>query len=78
MEFTKNMQKVMEYAVSLAREGRHRYFMPEHLLYGMTFDADFCREYEAGGGELSKLRQELQTFLQEQAGMAQGDPSFVK
>ncbi len=73
MEFTKNMQKVMEYAVSLAREGRHRYFMPEHLLYGMTFDADFCREYEAGGGELSKLRQELQTFLQEQAGMAQGE-----
>ena len=44
MEFTVNMQRAMGHAVSLAREGRHRYFMPEHLLYGMTFDADFGRE----------------------------------
>ena len=73
MEFTKNMQKVMEYAVSLARDGHHRYFMPEHLLYGMTFDADFCREYEAGGGKLPRLRQELLAFLQEQAGRAKGE-----
>ena len=73
MEFTKNMQKVMEYAVGLAREGRHRYFMPEHLLYGMTFDGNFGREYEAGGGELSRLRQDLLTFLKEHAGKAQAE-----
>ncbi|NBH70522.1 AAA family ATPase [Clostridiaceae bacterium] len=73
MEFTKNMQKVMEHAVSLARDGHHRYFMPEHLLYGMTFDADFCREYEAGGGKPARLRQELLDFLQEQAGRAKGE-----
>ena len=73
MEFTTNMQRVMGHAVSLAREGQHRYFMPEHLLYGMTFDADFCREYEAGGGDLSRLRQELQAFLQKHAGLAKGE-----
>ena len=53
MEFTKNMQCVMERAVKLAQEQSHRYFMPEHLLYGMTFDADFGREYEAGEFQVS-------------------------
>ena len=52
MEFTKNMQNVMEQAVKLAREERHRYFMPEHIIYGMTFDEDFSREYEAEGGDV--------------------------
>ncbi|MCI8270088.1 MAG: AAA domain-containing protein [Lachnospiraceae bacterium] len=73
MEFTKNMQRVMENAVNLAREGRHRYFMPEHLLYGMTFDENFGREYEAGGGNLSRLRQDLLAFLKEHAGNAQAE-----
>lgn len=73
MEFTINMQRAMGHAVSLAREGRHRYFMPEHLLYGMTFDADFGREYEAGGGDLSRLRQDLQAFLQKHAGCGEGE-----
>ena len=44
MEFTKKTQKVMECAVRLAQENHHRYFMPEHMVYGMTFDEDFCRE----------------------------------
>lgn len=73
MEFTVNMQRAMGHAVSLAREGRHRYFTPEHLLYGMTFDADFGREYEAGGGDLSRLRQDLQAFLQKHAGCGEGE-----
>lgn len=68
MEFTKNMRNVMERAVRLVREKHHRYFMPEHLLYGITFDRDFAREYEAGGGQVEKLRQDLLDFLQEQAG----------
>ena len=75
MEFTKNMRNVMERAVRLVREKHHRYFMPEHLLYGITFDRDFAREYEAGGGQVEKLRQDLLDFLQEQAGTAK-DKTF--
>lgn len=73
MEFTRNMQKVMERAVKLAREGRHRYFMPEHLLYGLTFDEDFCREYGAGGGNAEKLREDISGFIREQAGVMADD-----
>lgn len=73
MEFTKNMQKVMERAVRLAREERHRYFMPEHLLYGLTFDEGFCREYEAGGGDVKKLREDILGFVREQAGAMSDD-----
>lgn len=68
MEFSRNMQKVMERAVGLAREGRHRYFMPEHMLYGLTFDEDFAEEYEEGGGDIEKLKEDLLRFIKEQAG----------
>ena len=71
MEFTKKTQKVMECAVRLAQENHHRYFMPEHMVYGMTFDEDFCREYEAGGGAAGKLRKDLLGFLKEQAGVSE-------
>ncbi len=68
MEFTEKMQKVMARAVGLAQEEHHQYFMPEHMIYGMTFDEDFRREYEAGGGTIEKLRKDLLGFLKEQAG----------
>lgn len=68
MEFTKSMQKVMECAVKLAGERHHRYLMPEHIIYGMTFDEGFSREYEDFGGDIKKLRQDLSGFLEEQAG----------
>lgn len=66
MRLTRKMQHVMECAVQLARENHHRYFMPEHMIYGITFDEDFCREYEAGGGRIEKLRQDILGFLKEQ------------
>lgn len=77
MQFTRNMQKVIERAVKLAREGHHRYFMPEHLIYGLTFDGAFSREYEAFGGNTEKLRQDLSGFLKEQAG-SDGEEGQIK
>lgn len=77
MEFTKNMQNVMERAVKLAREERHRYFMPEHMIYGMTFDKDFSREYEAGGGDTGTLKESLLGFLKEQAGTTEEDSAVL-
>ena len=70
MEFTKNMQKVMERAVGLAQKAHHRYFMPEHMIYGLTFDEDFRRGYEAGGGSAERLQKDILDFLKEQAGVS--------
>lgn len=70
MELTKSMHQVLERGVQLAQERQHRYFMPEHMIYGMTFDEGFSREYTAGGGDVKRLRQELEAFLKEQAGTA--------
>ncbi|MDO4330821.1 MAG: AAA family ATPase [Lachnospiraceae bacterium] len=70
MEFSKTMHMVMARAVKLAQEKKHRYFMPEHMIYGMTFDEDFREGYEAGGGDVEQLRRELLAFLEEQAGTA--------
>lgn len=73
MELTRNMQKVMERAVMLAQEEHHRYLMPEHMIYGLTFDKDFSREYEAFGGNTEKLRQDILKFLEEHAGIEDGE-----
>lgn len=73
MEFTRNMQEVMARAAKLAQEEHHRYFMPEHMIYGMTFDRGFSGEYEALGGNTEKLRQDLLDFLKEQAGTEDGE-----
>lgn len=51
MEFTKKTQKVMECAVRLAQENHHRYFMPEHMVYGMTFDEDFAENMRRAAGQ---------------------------
>lgn len=67
MRLSKKTQDVMDCAVRLAQENHHRYFMPEHMIYGITFDDDFCREYQAGGGNVEKLRQDILDFLKEQA-----------
>ena len=52
MEFTKNMHKAMERAVILVQQNHHRYFLPEHILYGITFDEDFGREFTTAGGKI--------------------------
>lgn len=67
MEFSRQMQQVMEKAVLLAREGKHRYFMPEHMIYGLTFDEDFSEEYEAGGGDVKKLRADIVQYVNQHA-----------
>lgn len=67
MRLTEKMQHVMDRAVLLAKKNHHRYFMPEHMIYGMTFDEDFCREYGAGGGKVDRLRQDLVAFLEKEA-----------
>ena len=77
MEFSRNMQKVMERAVKLAGEKGHRYFMPEHMIYGMTFDEDFFEEYQAFGGDIGKLRRDVLEFLDDQAGQARGDKAVL-
>ncbi len=71
------MQCVMERAVKLAREGRHRYFMPEHMIYGLTYDVEFFKEYKASGGNIKKLRQDLLTFLNKQAGRTDGENAIL-
>lgn len=67
MELTRNMKMAVERAVKLAGEEHHRYFMPEHLLYGLTFDEGFSRGYESLGGNIKKLQQDLFGFLRDQA-----------
>lgn len=77
MEFTKNMHNAMERAVILTQQNHHRYFLPEHILYGITFDEDFDREFAAAGGKIEQLRKNLMEFLSEHAETAEGEKNTV-
>lgn len=63
MNFTENLQNVMECAVRLAEKEHHRYFLPEHMIYGLTFDEEFSEEFQAGGGRIEALRKDILEFL---------------
>ncbi|MCI9178919.1 MAG: AAA domain-containing protein [Lachnospiraceae bacterium] len=77
MEFTKNMHKAMERAVILVQQNHHRYFLPEHILYGITFDEDFGREFTTAGGKVELLRKNLMEFLGEHAETVDGENKAV-
>lgn len=77
MEFTRNMHKAMERAVILVQQNHHRYFLPEHILYGITFDEDFEREFALAGGKLELLRKNLIEFLGEHAETVDGEKKAV-
>lgn len=77
MEFTKNMHNAMERAVILTQQSHHRYFLPEHILYGITFDEDFGREFAAAGGKIEQLRKNLMEFLSEHAETVKEDKNTI-
>lgn len=65
MEYTFALQEVLQKAFALAEKMRHRFLMPEHLVYGLSHDREFADAFMAGGGDLQKLRQDLSQYLEE-------------
>ena len=42
MRYAENVRNILNQAVNFAREKKHEYVTPEHLLFVMTFDDDFA------------------------------------
>src|SRR5579875_1761150 len=60
---SRNLEQTLHRALALAAERRHEYATLEHLLLGLTEDADAATVLRACGVDLDKLRADLTDFL---------------
>ena len=76
---SRNLEQTLHRALSLASERRHEYATLEHLLLGLTDDADAATVLKACGLDLDKLRTDLSEFLDKDlAGLATDRPGDPK
>src|SRR5271163_1437193 len=76
---SRNLEQTLHRALSLASDRRHEYATLEHLLLGLTDDADAATVLKACGLDLDKLRTDLSEFLDKDlAGLATDRPGDPK
>ncbi len=76
---SRNLEQTLHRALSLASDRRHEYATLEHLLLGLTDDADAATVLKACGLDLDKLRTDLGEFLDKDlAGLATDRPGDPK
>lgn len=62
---SKELQESLNLALAEAAKRRHEYLTLEHLLYALLEDKGACDIIKACGGSVKNIRQELDTFLNE-------------
>ena len=76
---SRNLEQTLHRALSLASDRRHEYATLEHLLLGLTDDADAATVLKACGLDLDKLKTDLGEFLDKDlAGLATDRPGDPK
>jgi ATP-dependent Clp protease ATP-binding subunit ClpA len=76
---SRNLEQTLHRALSFASERRHEYATLEHLLLGLTDDADAATVLRACGVDLDRLRADLIEFLDKDlAGLATDRPGDPK
>ena len=67
MKYTDELQQIIQNAFRLAEEERHRYIMPEHIVYGFTKDQQFNQRFRYYGGDVQQLQEQIVVWLRENA-----------
>lgn len=67
-KYSESALEVIENMLAVAVEQKHRYVMPEHLLYAMFNNKMFAENYIHCGGDAEEIKRELIHFLNENAG----------
>lgn len=63
MKIVKEVETLLNRTVALAQQRNHEYVTPEHLLYCLTEELIFASGFTRCGGDLSKLREDLEEYL---------------
>ena len=64
MKLAQEVQIAIEFALTNARQRRHEFAGVEHLLLGLLMDTSTARMLKRLGGKVEKLRDELDTWLE--------------
>ena len=65
MKLSQVVEEIVVKAIDYAKENNHEYITPEHLVYITTFNEDFARAFNNVGGDIIKLREDLQGYISE-------------
>lgn len=81
MRLSAVVEEIVVKAINYAKENNHEYITPEHLLYMTTFNEDFGKAFKNAGGDIIKLREDLQGYINENVSVIedyepQGSHSF--
>lgn len=63
VEPSKNLQSVFEESINLAIKMSHEYLTVEHFLFTMLQQDEFCDSLKSYGANVSKLRSELENYI---------------
>lgn len=65
MKFSNVVEDLFEEVIEFAEEKKHEYVTPEHLLYMISFKSEFAVSFEKCGGNIDKLRHDLESYFEE-------------
>lgn len=65
MRYSSVVNDILTKMISFARDNKHEYITAEHLLFVITFNDEFERCFNECGGSTSKLRIDLEEYINE-------------
>ena len=65
MKYSREVEEILGQMVIFARDKKHEYITPEHLLYSITFNNNFIEAFKVCNGDLDKLRKNIEKYLDE-------------
>ena len=77
IRFSKVLEELFIKAVSFAKEEKHEYVTPEHLLYMITFNHEFEQSFKRCNGDINKLREDLEGYLKDNLNIVEDEEPKV-
>lgn len=74
MELSEKVEELMLRISLFAKQQKHEFITPEHILYGMLFDEIFARAFTDCGGSIAKLKADLEKYFEEEIDTTQEEP----
>ncbi|MBE6050123.1 MAG: ATP-dependent Clp protease ATP-binding subunit ClpA [Clostridium sp.] len=77
MKYSREVEEILGQMVIFARDKKHEYITPEHLLYSITFNDNFIEAFKTCNGDIDRLRKSIENYLDENIDVLdKGDPEI--
>ena len=72
MKISREVEEILTDMALLAEKLHHEYVTPEHLLFVLTYNDGFSQSFRQCGGNIGKLRNNLEDYMQENLPLQNG------